>query len=163
MTEPEASAPAVMHNPPGAQRHDVAPVPIPLADAGDGTGLFIAWYADTKAIAMAAATEGSADSAGSVSASLLGHQFDDDAGAASFKDKRLREPAAQHAVSKAIAVGAEALRGAFAAYRVVAEIPLTDAADVMRPLVARAAARPQIGAGVSTELPSLEATASIAA
>ena len=60
MTEPEASAPAVMRNYHEVLRNDLSKVLSPLAEAGDLAGFSAAWAAYTGAIAVLGNTVGCA-------------------------------------------------------------------------------------------------------
>ena len=137
MTEPEVSVPAVMRNYHEVLRNDLSKVLTPLAQAGDLAGFSIAWKAYTGAIAVHAAMEDGVEGAGGGSAAMLDHYFDGAAGAATFKDEHVKEHAMQAAVTDAIPDGVDALRTAFAAYRVMAETHLQHEEDIMMPLVAR--------------------------
>ena len=137
MTEPEVSVPAVMRNYHEVLRNDLCKVLAPLAEIGDLAGFSPAWKAYTRAIAVHAAMEDGVDGAGGGSAAMLDHYFDGAAGAATFKDEHVQEHAMQAAVTDAIANGADPLRAAFAAYRVLAEAHLKHEEDIMMPLVAR--------------------------
>ena len=110
MTEPEASAPAVMRNYHEVLRNDLVRVLTPLADAGEVAGFAQAWHAYTQAIAVHGAMEDGGEGAGGGSAAMLDHHFEGAADAAMFKDEHVREHAAQRAVSAAIAGGVQALR-----------------------------------------------------
>src|SRR5258706_5848712 len=121
MTEPEVSVPAVMRNYHEVLRSDLCRVLTRLAEAGDLAGFSPAWNAYTRAIAVHAAMEDGVDGAGGGSAAMLDHYFDGAAGAATFKDEHVQEHAMQAAVTDAIPDGADPLRAAFAAYRVMAE------------------------------------------
>jgi len=137
MTEPEVSVPAVMRNYHEVLRNDLSKVLTPLAEAGDLAGFAAAWVAYCRAIAVHAAMEDGVEGAGGGSAAMLDHYFDGAAGAAMFKDEHVQEHGLQQAVTDAIALGASAVRAAFAAYRVLAETHLRHEEDIMMPLVAR--------------------------
>ena len=137
MTEPEVSVPAVMRNYHEVLRNDLSKVLAPLAEAGDLAGFSPAWKAYTRAIAVHAAMEDGVDGAGGGSAAMLDHYFDGAAGAATFKDEHVQEHAMQAVVTDAIPCGADPLRTAFAAYRVMAQAHLEHEEDIMMPLVAR--------------------------
>src|SRR5947199_10123673 len=137
MTEPEVSVPALMRNYHEVLRNDLSKVLTPLAEAGDLAGFSAAWKAYTRAIAVHAAMEDGVEGSGGGSAAMLDHYFDGAAGAATFRDEHVREHAVQSAVTDAIPNGADALRAAFAAYRVMAAAHLEHEEDIMMPLVAR--------------------------
>jgi hypothetical protein len=137
MTEPDVSVPAVMRNYHEVLRNDLAKSLSPLAAAGDVAGFATAWGDYCAAIAVHAAMEDGVEGAGGGSAAMLDHYFDGAAGASVFKEEHAREHASQRAVTAAVAEGADALRGAFEAYRVVAEAHLQHEEDVMMPLVRR--------------------------
>ena len=137
MTEPEVSVPAVMRNYHEVLRNDLSKVLTPLAEAGDLAGFSSAWKTYTRAIAVHAAMEDGVEGAGGGSAAMLDHYFDGAAGAATFKEEHVQEHAMQAAVTRAIPDGADPLRAAFAAYRVMAQAHLEHEEDIMMPLVAR--------------------------
>lgn len=137
MTEPEVSVPAVMRNYHEVLRNDLAKVLAPLAEAGQLSAFAPAWRAYQAAIAVHAAMEDGVEGAGGGSAAMLDHYFEGAAGAAMFKAEHEGEHAMQDAVTDAIPRGAEAVRGAFAAYRACAEAHLRHEEDIMMPLVAR--------------------------
>lgn len=137
MTEPEVSVPAVMRNYHEVLRNDLAKVLAPLAEAGQLLAFAPAWRAYQVAIAVHAAMEDGVEGAGGGSAAMLDHYFEGAAGAAMFKAEHEGEHAMQAAVTDAIPRGAEAVRGAFAAYRAFAEAHLRHEEDIMMPLVAR--------------------------
>ncbi len=137
MTEPEVSVPAVMRNYHEVLRNDLSKVLSPLAEAGDLAGFSTAWKAYTRAIAVHAAMEDGVEGAGGGSAAMLDHYFDGAAGAATFKAEHVQEHALQAAVTRDIPGGADPLRAAFAAYRVMAQAHLEHEEDIMMPLVAR--------------------------
>jgi len=137
MAEPEVSVPAVMRNYHEVLRNDLAKVLSRLADSGDLSAFATAWKDYTGAIAVHAAMEDGVDGAGGGSTAMLDHYFDGAAGAALFRAEHVEEHAMQRAVTAAIPAGADTLRTAFAAYRVMAEAHLKHEEDVMMPLVAR--------------------------
>lgn len=137
MTEPEASAPAVMRNYHEVLRNDLAKVLTPLAEAGDVAAFSAAWRDYTAAIAVHAAMEDGVHGAGGGSVAMLDHYFDGAAGEAMFKHEHVQEHAAQRAVTEATRLGAAALRASFAAYRAIAEAHLKHEEDILMPLVAR--------------------------
>jgi hypothetical protein len=135
MTEPDVSVPAVMRNYHEVLRNDLAKVLAPLAAAGDVAGFATAWGDYCAAIAVHAAMEDGVEGAGGGSAAMLDHYFDGAAGAAVFKEEHVQEHAGQRAVTIALAEGPDAVRAAFATYRVTAEAHLQHEEDVMMPLV----------------------------
>lgn len=137
MTEPEVSVPAVMRNYHEVLRNDLAKVLTPLAEAGDVAAFAAAWRAYTAAIAVHSAMEDGVDGAGGGSAAMLDHFFDGAAGAAMFRAEHEAEHEAQAAVTRALPIGALAVRSALLAYRAVAEAHLRHEEDIMMPLVAR--------------------------
>ena len=137
MTEPEASAPALMRNYHEVLRNDLARVLTPLAEAGDVAGFSAGWQAYCDAIAVHAAMEDGVAGAGGGSAAMLDHCFDGAAGAAAFKHEHVQEHALQRTVTDALCDGAAAVRTAFAVYRRFAEMHLQHEEDIMMPLVAR--------------------------
>ena len=110
MSEPEASAPAVMRNYHEVLRNDLVKVLAPLAAAGDVEGFATAWDDYRAAIAVHAAMEDGVDGAGGGSAAMLDHYFDGAAGASVFKAEHAHEHASQRAVTAALADGPDALR-----------------------------------------------------
>ena len=137
MTEPEVSVPAVMRNYHEVLRNDLSKVLSPLADDGDLAAFSAAWQAYTAAIAVHAAMEDGVEGAGGGSAAMLDHHFNGAAGAAMFAAEHEHEHAMQAAVTRAIPLGAAALRHAFEAYRECAEAHLLHEEAIMMPLVAR--------------------------
>jgi len=137
MTEPEVSVPAVMRNYHEVLRNDLSKVLTPLAQTGAVADFAAAWQGYCKAIAVHAAMEDGVEGAGGGSAAMLDLHFDGAAGAALFAAEHVEEHAMQHAVGDAIPNGAEAVRSAFASYRVFAEAHLKHEEDIMMPLVAR--------------------------
>jgi len=137
MSEPEASAPAVMRNYHEVLRNDLVKVLAPLAAAGDVEGFARAWDDYRAAIAVHAAMEDGVEGAGGGSAAMLDHYFDGAAGASVFKAEHAHEHASQRAVTAALADGPDALRSAFESYRGTAEAHLQHEEDVMVPLVMR--------------------------
>ena len=137
MSEPDVSVPAVMRNYHEVLRNDLAKELAPLAAAGDVAAFAPAWRSYCAAIAVHAAMEDGVEGAGGGSAAMLDHYFDGAAGAAVFVAEHVHEHEMQAAVSRAIGGGDNALRDAFAAYRIVAETHLKHEEDVMMPLVAR--------------------------
>ena len=137
MTEPEVSVPAVMRNYHEVLRNDLAKVLAPLAASGDLASFATAWDGYCAAIAVHAAMEDGVEGAGGGSAAMLDHYFDGAAGASVFKEEHVHEHAKQRAVTLAVGEGPVALRAAFEAYRVAAEMHLQHEEDVMMPLVKR--------------------------
>jgi hypothetical protein len=137
MTEPEVSVPAVMRNYHEVLRNDLAKVLAPLADAGDLASFAPAWQAYVDAIAVHAAMEDGVEGAGGGITRMLDLHFDGAVNATLFRAEHEAEHALQAAVTDAIALGAGAVRAAYAAYRACAEAHLLHEEDVMMPLVAR--------------------------
>jgi hypothetical protein len=137
MTEPEVSVPAVMRNYHEVLRNDLSKVLAPLADAGDMVAFAIAWQAYVQAIAVHAAMEDGVECAGGGITAILDLYFDGAVNAALFRAEHADEHELQDAVTRALPLGAAALRDAWGPYRACAEAHLQHEEDVMMPLVAR--------------------------
>ena len=137
MTEPEVSVPAVMRNYHEVLRNDLAKVLAPLAEAGDLAGFAAAWQGYVQAIEVHAAMEDGVEGAGGGITTMLDQLFDGAVNAALFRAEHADEHELQDAVTRAIPLGAAALRDAWGPYRACAEAHVQHEEDVMMPLVAR--------------------------